>query len=126
MEWRITRIALVVLLLGAGGCYQSYIDLGDGDHDADAPVEAEADPTDADIDAVSDADADDAVDVAEVDAEVVDDADVVPEADGAPCPGWYDPATGLCWQDPPDGTHRNWDDAVTYCDMCHDPPDPAG
>ena len=113
MEWRITRIALVVLLLGTGGCYHAYIDLGDGNHDADAA--AEADAVD-EIAAVPDGAVDDAVDVAEAHVDAVDDADVVSTADGAPCPGWYDPTSGLCWQDPPEETLRTLNDAVAYCD----------
>jgi hypothetical protein len=57
--------------------------------------------------------------------EAVDHADAAPDAvadeaapaevDGATCPGWFDPASGLCWQDPPDDGLRSWDEAITYC-----------
>ena len=95
-----TCVVLAVLLLGAGGCYNSFIELGDGDHGADGPTEAageaEADTTDADVET-------DGV------------ADVPAETDGVSCPGWYDSASGLCWQDPPEESLRSWDDAIAYC-----------
>lgn len=52
------------------------------------------------------------------DAEDVEQADDAREDDGSPpCPeGWHDPASGLCWQDPPDPSGRNWLAAVAYCD----------
>ena len=43
-----------------------------------------------------------------------------PEASDGELPtcagGWFDPTSGLCWQDPPDETVRIWGDAVAYCD----------
>ena len=45
------------------------------------------------------------------------DADASTDADAGTCAGgWLDPTTGLCWQDPPEETTRNWDDAMAYCD----------
>ncbi|MBI5485698.1 MAG: DUF1566 domain-containing protein [Deltaproteobacteria bacterium] len=97
-----TCVGLVVVL-GAGSCYYSFSDPGDGDHEAEALVEAEAGDEVA-VDAASDGEAD-------------GDEDVAPEVDAATCAdGWYDLTTGLCWQDPPDPTTRIWDDAVAYCD----------
>ena len=101
------RIALLAMLvLGAGGCYQSFVNGGDGQDEVDAPTEAEADAVDeshADIDAVPDGDVDDAVDAA--------------EADGETCAGgWYDSTSDLCWQVPPAGRLLNRNDAIAYCD----------
>ena len=92
------RIALAVVLLGTGGCYHSFIDLGDGDGDVDARTDVDGevdvgDEADADIDAAPDGD-----------------------ADGTTCPGWYDPTSGLCWRGLPDESRRGLDAAVAYCD----------
>ncbi len=29
---------------------------------------------------------------------------------------WYDPATELCWQNPPSGDEVTWQEAIDYCD----------
>lgn len=85
--------------------------------DADAGRDGDAEGADADV--VLDAEADAAIDG---DAEVDDgeEADADAEADGGglvECAGgWYDPTTGLCWQDPSGELPLIWDDAMTYCD----------
>jgi hypothetical protein len=45
------------------------------------------------------------------------DADADGDADGpATCSGGFlDPATSLCWEEPPDDFQRNWDAAMAYC-----------
>jgi len=46
----------------------------------------------------------------------VGDGDADADADAGICAGgWYDPATGLCWQDPPEEIRRDRDRAVGYC-----------
>jgi hypothetical protein len=30
--------------------------------------------------------------------------------------GWFDPSSGLCWQNPPEDAWRDWHEAVAYCD----------
>jgi hypothetical protein len=116
--------ALAVLLLGAG-CTSGIDLLGDGDHDVVPPVDAGAD-ADADVVADGDAEADVAVETdAEAEAEIdigadADDGDAVADegdTDAGTCvDGWYDPTSGLCWENPPDETVRNWADSVAYCD----------
>jgi len=76
--------------------------------DADVALDADSDDGGADGDAVADADAE-----AEIDDGDATDADT----DADTCVGgWYDSTRGLCWQNPPDETLRNWGDAVAYCD----------
>jgi hypothetical protein len=60
------------------------------------------------------------------DAAAADDAHPAPDseanedfsegADGAACPGWSDPASGLCWQDPSNEAESIWRDAMLYCE----------
>jgi hypothetical protein len=124
------RAALPALLtaFAAFGCYQSYAEFADGDHDTHAsPDDARPDVRDdgalpdfgpegeaevaADADADADADGD-----ADVDADADADADV---RDGGfvPCAGgWFDPVSGLCWQDPPYDLWADWSPAAAYCD----------
>ena len=68
-------------------------------------------------DAVPDGVVDYALDLTDVDVTSVADADVAPDADGATCPGWYDPTSGLCWQDPPPSTAMDLSEAEAYCDV---------
>lgn len=111
-------------------------DGGDAGADADADVEADGD-ADADPDGDTDADVEDDGGAAEGDADadadddadgdveddrpgIDGDADADSEADGddgsSICSGgWFDPSSGRCWQNPPDGTERTWDAAVAYC-----------
>jgi hypothetical protein len=79
---------LATLLVGAGGCYQSYV---------------EQDDVEVDDVGVGDDSATDTGDVSEAGASVC-------------VGGWYDPSSRLCWQNPPDETLRSWDEAVAYCD----------
>jgi hypothetical protein len=55
----------------------------------------------------------------DTDADGDTDADSDPDA-GADCDpawGWYDVATGLCWENPPSGIAlSSWDEAEPYCD----------
>jgi hypothetical protein len=110
-----TATALAILLVGAGGCYLSYGESGDVDErmDADAAAETHAD-ADVAVEADAEAEIDTGADADDGDA-VADEGDA--DADAGTCVGgWYDPTSGLCWEDPPGGTTRSWDDAVTYCD----------
>jgi hypothetical protein len=108
---------LVVSVLGAAGCWSSHADLADGET-SDVVV-----PEDGGVaeDATGTEDAgvpdDGGVDDGGLDDGGTDDAGV--DADGGliPCDGgWYDPTSGLCWQDPPSGTLMTWYDAVSYCE----------
>jgi hypothetical protein len=96
---------LVVSVLGAAGCWSSHADWSDGETpDVVVPEDGGA--------------AEDAprADDAGVDDGGVDDGDVPADA-SFPCPeGWYDPTSGLCWQEPPAGTLMTWYDAVSYCE----------
>jgi hypothetical protein len=110
----VTFVALAILLVG-GGCTSGIDLLGDGDRDvvptADADGGAE-DHADVDVAAEAEAEVDTGADADDGDA-VADEGDT----DAGTCvDGWYDPTSGLCWEDPPGGTTRSWDDAVTYCD----------
>ena len=81
-----TRLALVAaLVIGAGGCFHSYVQVGDDDADASTEVDGE-------VEAASDHGASGCVD------------------------GWYDPTTGLCWENSSPSFWSTWDDALTYCD----------
>jgi hypothetical protein len=105
----------VVALLG---CYQSYQDVAaadtdgrgevrrDGHGDDDAPADI-----DVEVDDAADGDAD-----ARADGEVDADADVDDGGVVACAGGWFDPTSGLCWQDPPSDTALRWDDAIAHCD----------
>jgi len=49
------------------------------------------------------------------------DADIDCDEDGGigdcgPPWGWYDEASGLCWQDPAHDEPLSWEDAIDYCD----------
>jgi hypothetical protein len=105
----------LALLLGAGGCFQSYAEADDGDVDAQIETDAAGD-TQSEADVAVEADAEAEIDIG-ADA---DDGDAVAdegEADADTCAGgWYDPSSGLCWEDPPERIGRSWDDAVAYCD----------
>ena len=75
---------VLALVLGAAGCHQIFIEVGDGDHPADALTEAEA-IAETDAEAVTDVEAlDDAEVLPEADAEVdiADDAGTCPDTDG--------------------------------------------
>jgi len=105
---------LAILLLGAG-CTNGIDLLGDGDHDVVPPADADGE-VDVVGDAGVDADAGMDADVA-FDADSDDDGGADVDVDAGTCAGgWLDPTSGLCWQDPPDGTRRNWDDAQAYCE----------
>jgi hypothetical protein len=98
-----TATALALLLLGAGGCYQSYTDVDDGD--ADARIEA-----DGAVDAHGEAAAD-----VEVETDPGVDADADAEM-GVCVGGWFDPSSGLCWEQTPSDFVLAWDEAVVYCE----------
>jgi hypothetical protein len=111
-------VAAVAVLLA--GCWQSYQEFADGCADApvDVVIEADADVVpdpdvraDADVGSEADSEADE-----RADADVVD-GDEVPDGGLVPCAGGlYDPASGLCWEDPPDDVWgMNWSDAVAHC-----------
>jgi hypothetical protein len=108
--------ALALLLLGAR-CTSGIDLLGDGDHDVVPPADADGGAdADAEADVAVEADAEAEIDIGadadDGDADVDDgDADV-----GTCAGGWFDPVTGLCWEEPPDATMRSWDEAVAYCD----------
>jgi hypothetical protein len=108
-----TATALALLLFGAG-C-TSGVDLaGDGDHDTVPPAEADG-GADGDGDAGMDADADDVGDDG-VESEI-DTAAADADDDAGTCAGgWYDPTSGLCWQDPPPSTAMDLSEAEAYCD----------
>jgi hypothetical protein len=113
-----TATALALLLLGAG-CTSGIDLVGDGDHDVVPPADADGgaeDHADADVAVEVDAEADAEIDVG-ADA---DDGDAVADegdADAGTCVGgWYDPASGLCWEDPPPSTAMDLSEAEAYCD----------
>jgi hypothetical protein len=116
-------IGALLTALTALGCYQSYAEFADGDLDThaapdDAHPEVRDDGALPDLEPVDDADVGTEADAdveAEVDADAAVDADVGADA-GTCAGGWYDPTSGLCWQDSPDEIRRDWDDAVAYCD----------
>lgn len=89
---------------------------GDGDGDADETSDWEG-GGDGDADADADAETDlDGGEVGDVDV----DSDTDGEADGddgsSICAGgWFDPSSGLCWQDPPDSSVRTWNETMAYC-----------
>jgi hypothetical protein len=86
MRSRTAWSALAFLLVGAGGCYQSYVE-----------------PDDVEVD-----------DVGIGDDSATDTGDVS-EAGASVCVGgWYDPSSGLCWQDPL-VSWVNWREALDYC-----------
>ena len=98
------RAWAAVVVLGSTlvicGCYRTFIDLGDADGEGDSPIDAET------------------VEVIEADADSVHDGGTEgsdDEVEGDACSGWYDSISALCWQDPPDETGRNRDDAASYC-----------
>jgi hypothetical protein len=117
---------LVASALGAAGCWSSYAEWSDGEtpevvvpedggvaedvpgpDDAGVPDEGGVDDGGLDDGGLDDGGADDAG----------VDADDVPDDASSPCPeGWYDPTSGLCWQDPPADTYMNWYDAVSHCE----------
>jgi hypothetical protein len=117
---------LAVSVLGAAGCWSSHADWSDGEtpeavvpedggaaEDAtgteDAGVDEGGVPDDVGVDdgGLDDGGADDAG---------VDDGDV-PDDASSPCPeGWYDPTSGLCWQEPTADTDMDWYEAVSYCE----------
>jgi sulfatase modifying factor 1 len=114
------------LIVDVGDLSRSDADVPDG-RDGDGAADGAADG-DADADEGADADGDEGIDGG-ADGDGDADADTDADADGdsdddaggddgsSPCSGgWLDPSSGLCWQDPPDDTLRNWDDAVAHCD----------
>ena len=125
MTWRTVAPVILVLLLG---CYQTYHDVEDVEADVRVDVDVVRDG-DTEVHADADADGDTGEDTGvEADADVGEDADVDADADadadadvgddglGECTGGWFDPASGLCWQDPPHDDWMNWWDAVAYCD----------
>lgn len=120
------RISFIVLAVGLTNCLNWSVEEpsdGDADADGDSDNGADADGNlDGDIDEHSEADGDmDTYADGDLDTAVDVDADVETEADadGDPCGSggsWFDPASGLCWQDTSTWDHRDWTAAADYCD----------
>jgi len=78
--------------------------------DGSAWGECDCGASDGDSDSDSDSDTDSDTDT---------DADGGPDGGEESCTGdevWYDPATGLCWQNPPDPLTHSWDVGRELCD----------
>jgi hypothetical protein len=98
---------LLVVAVLLGGCYQSYQDFPGVGVDARTSdvVDSVADDGDTRVEVDAHGDAPDA------DADTGSDGDVV-----ACTGGWFDPVSGLCWQEPPYEEVEYWWAAVGYCD----------
>jgi hypothetical protein len=112
--------ALLTMLAVPGGCTNgSDPSDGGGDelvHPTDTDGEVDADRDDG-ADVGADADAEDEAE-SSFDSAVAGDADVADgaEAEAGACGGgWYDPSSGLCWQDPPPYSVFDWNAAMAYC-----------
>jgi len=91
------------LIAGCGG--------GGGDS-TDAGSDGGGADTDTDTDVDTDADSD-----SETDADSGTDTETETETEDCEAGGnWYDPDTGLCWQNPTSGIWFNWLEALDYCD----------
>jgi len=80
------------------GCFDSDDDLATGNSGSDAD-------TDSDTDSDTDGDGD-------TDTNTYNDTDDGCDAGG----NWYDPETGLCWQEPPSESDMSWHDALEHCE----------
>ncbi|MBW2277426.1 MAG: DUF1566 domain-containing protein [Deltaproteobacteria bacterium] len=111
-------IAMLMCLLAAGvPAFTGCGDDDDGGTDADTDTDTDAD-TDTDTDTDTDADTDTDTDT-DTDADTDTDTDtgtgsdpnLMTDCDG----GKLDPATDLCWEDPPAGGNVTWSEATGYC-----------
>ena len=88
----------------------------DGDTDGDTDTDSDSDTdSDGDADATADAAPDATPDGGDADADTDSDSDTDTDADAdADADSWYDPTSGLTWQNVPAGP-MTWQDAVNYC-----------
>jgi len=110
--WWLVIASCATVFVASPGCDDSD---GDGDADSDSDVDSDVD-SDADVDVESDGDAD-----ADSDADAGADGDTDTDTDVlsgmTDCAGGkLDPATNLCWQEPPTDDQMDWFAANTYCD----------
>jgi hypothetical protein len=107
-EWsdKMKMIRLLVISFFALGALVGCQHVGNAARDGDAT------DTDADTDSDTDIDID-------TDSDMDTDTDTGTDTNAVACVAagnWYDPATGLCWQDPPPVLFPSWDEAVAYCE----------
>jgi hypothetical protein len=109
---RIVSVGIVAAAVVAASC-SLIVDVGDLAREDGDRADADGDGHVADGDGGADGDV--GPDAADGDGDA--DGDDGAEDASAPCSdGWLDPATGLCWENPPSGILVAWVAAATYCE----------